>query len=96
MCTLCAPLLGSGVERHVDIPVPVHGPGDIVGEEGVGVLQRLVQQQLLCLHRPVLHDVLEHLMYTVDSTVINQEIKSRSCLHSLSLAWCWMFKRCAR
>ena len=57
-CTLCAPLLGSGVERHIDISVRVHGPNDVVGEEGVGVLQPLVQQQLLCLHRPVLHDVL--------------------------------------
>ena len=58
MCTLCAPLLGSGVEPHVDISVRVHGPDDVVREEGVGVLQPLVQQQLLCLHRPVLHDVL--------------------------------------
>ena len=58
ICTLGTPLLGSGVERHVDVSVPVHGPGDVVGEEGVRVLQPLVQQQLLCLHRPVLHDVL--------------------------------------
>ena len=63
MCTLCAPLLGSGVERHVDIFVPVHGPDDVVWEEGVGVLQPLVQQQLLCLHRPVLHDVLQCYFY---------------------------------
>ena len=64
MCTLCAPLLGSSVERYVDILVPVHGPGDVVGEEGVRVLQPLVQQQLLCLHRPVLHDVLQYFIYT--------------------------------
>ena len=65
MYTVC-PLLGSGVEPHVDVSVRVHGPDDVVREEGVRVLQPLVQQQLLCLHRPVLHDVLEHLMYTVD------------------------------
>ena len=59
MCTYTVcPLLGSGVEPHVDISVRVHGPDDVVREEGVGVLQPLVQQQLLCLHRPVLHDVL--------------------------------------
>ena len=52
------PLLGSGVEPHVDVSVRVHGPDDVVGEEGVRVLQPLVQQQLLCLHRPVLNDVL--------------------------------------
>ena len=48
------------MQPHAEGPAPVHGARDEVREEGGRVLQRLVQQQLVSLHRPVLHDVLKH------------------------------------
>ena len=48
------------MQPHAERPDPVHGARDEVREEGGRVLQRLVQQQLVSLHRPVLHDVLKH------------------------------------
>ena len=52
-------ILGSLLEHGGESLVSVHGPGDVVRDEGARVLDRLVQQQLLVIHCPVLETVLK-------------------------------------
>ena len=56
--------LGSLLQHGRESLVPVHGPGDVVRDEGARVLDRLVQQQLLVIHRPVLEAVLGSIVCT--------------------------------